>query len=369
MNQTVVNDLRRLRTKRGLSQAQLAQRTGVTRQTINSIEAGKYTPATELSLRIAAVLSCRIEDIFRLADEPQLAAYTSAEPLAAGDRVTLSHVGDRLVAHRLTGPRAAPDAFVAADGHAAANGVSLLLREELLARTVLLAGCDPSLSVLAAFVARKAPDHRIVPLHSASESALRELADGLVHVAGSHLPGAPREDGNVSQARRVLAPSGGVIVTYATWEQGIVVAPGNPKRIRAIGDLARRDVRIVNRDPGSGSRRMLEDGLAAAGVAPTEVRGFDVVVPTHMAVARSVAAGIADAGIALRAVAHAFGLDFVPLAELRFDLVVPAAHLEHPTMRIMLDVLQSRPFRADLAALPGYGVARTGTTLLELKAA
>jgi molybdate-binding protein len=88
-----------------------------------------------------------------------------------------------------------------------------------------------------------------------------------------------------------------------------------------------------------------------------------------MAVARAVQAGIADAGIALRAVASIFELDFVPLGEVRFDLVIPAEHLDHPTVRVMLDALQDRRLRADLAALPGYEVARTGTTLIELKAA
>ena len=369
MNQTVASMLRERRVAAGLSQAELAARTKVTRQTVNSIETGKYTPGTEISLRLAAALNCRVDDIFRLADVSSKSDCVSAEPLTIGDRVALGRVGERVVAHRLSGPRIAPDDFVAADAHAATDGVSLLIPEHQLERTILIAGCDPSLSILAAFVARKSPEHRIVPLHSPSEAALRELADGLVHVAGSHLPDAPRGDSNISHARRALARGGGLVVSYATWEQGIVVAPGNPKRIRTLAHLARPDVRIVNRDPGSGSRRLLDDGLLAAGVTPNKVRGYETVVPTHMAVARSVHAGVADAGIALRAVAHAFDLDFVPLAELRFDLVIPDQHLEHPTVRVMLEVLQSRNFRADLAALPGYEVSRTGATLLEMKAA
>jgi molybdate-binding protein len=281
----------------------------------------------------------------------------------------LGRVGSRLVAHRLAGSRVAPDAFVAADAHVGDRDLSVLSTEQQVSRTLLIAGCDPSLSILAAFVSRRSPEHRLVPLQSASETALRELSDGLVHVAGSHLPGGSGHDPNISHARRTLAGGGGLVVSYATWEQGIVVATGNPKRIRTVADLARGDLRIVNRDPGSGARRFLDDLLIVAGEDPSDVLGYETVVPTHMAVARSVHAGVADAGIALRAVASAFGLDFVPLADIRFDLVIPSEHLNHATVRVMLDVLQSREFRADLAALPGYEVSSTGTTLLELKAA
>jgi molybdate-binding protein/DNA-binding XRE family transcriptional regulator len=367
VHETLLNDLRRIRVDRGLSQAELAARTHVSRQTINSIETGKYTPATELSLRLAAVLDCRVEDMFRLVETP-----VSIDPpsrFAKGDRLVLGRIGERTVGHRLAGTRLAPDAFAAANAHATNEGASLLVSEQQLARTVLLAGCDPSLSILAEFVARRSPEHRVVPLHSPSESALRELADGLVHVAGSHLPGIRGVEQNLQHARRALAHQGGLVVTYASWEQGIVVQQGNPKRIRSVADLAQPKIRIVNRDRGSGSRRLLDDALADAGIEPTEVAGYDAEVATHMAVARSVATGVADAGIALRAVANAFDLGFVPLAELRFDLTIPAEHLQHETVRLMLEVLQSKTLRAELAALPGYEVSRTGSTLLELKAA
>jgi molybdate-binding protein len=238
-----------------------------------------------------------------------------------------------------------------------------------LAQTALLAGCDPSLSILAEFVARESPTHRVVPLHSPSQSALRELADGLVHVAGSHLPGRKGAEQNVADARRGLARRGGLIVTYASWEQGIVVKPGNPRQIRKVADLADPDITIVNRDRGSGSRQLLDDALDASGIGSSDLRGYGREVATHMAVARCVEAGVADAGIALRAVAHALNLGFVPLAELRFDLVIPAEHLEHEAVRVMLEVLQSKSLRAELGALPGYEVTRTGSTLLELKAA
>jgi putative molybdopterin biosynthesis protein len=360
--------LRTLRLAAGLTQGELAQRIAVSRQTINSIEGGRYVPGTDVALRLASVLGCRVEDIFRSSETERSISAEMCGGAEKGDRVALGRVGGRVVAHALRGTRLSPDGFVAADGIVGATGdVSLLLDERKLALTALVAGCDPSLSVLAEFVARKSPEHRLVWLHSTSEDALRELAAGAVHIAGTHLP--DRGDYNVSQARRTLARDGGLVVTYASWEQGLVVAAGNPKRIRGAADLVRPGLRIVNREAGSGARRLLDELLLTAKAPALDVRGYDVVVPTHMAVARAVAGGVADAGIALRAAAHAFGLGFVPLAEVRFDLVIPALQMEHPAVRVMLDVLQSRALRADLAALPGYEVSRTGSTVMRLLAA
>jgi putative molybdopterin biosynthesis protein len=361
--------LRELRLAAGLTQGQLAERVGVSRQTVNSIEGGRFVPGTDVALRMAAALDCRVEDIFRIGGADRTVAADVQDGGGAGDRVVVGRVGTRIIGHPLHGTRLPPDGFAAADGIAGSKReVSLLIDQRQLDRTALIAGCDPSLSVLATFVTRKAPEHRLTWLHAPSEEALRELAGGTVHVAGTHLPNRGGEY-NVSQARRTLARNGGLVVTYASWEQGFVVAAGNSKRIRGAADLVRPGLRIVNREAGSGARKLLDSMLLQSHVPSPKVRGYDVIAPGHMAVARAVAAGSADAGVALRAAAHAFGLGFVPIAEVRFDLVIPAAHVEHPAVRVMLDVLQSRALRADLAALPGYEVSHTGSTVMRLEAA
>lgn len=361
--------LRELRLAARLTQGQLAERVGVSRQTANSIETGRFVPGTDVALRIAAALGCRVEDIFSIAETDRTVAAEMQSGGGAGDRVVVGRVGARIVAHPLNGERLSPEGFSAADGIAGSNrDLTLLIDERQLECAALIAGCDPSLSVLATHVTRRAPERRLTWLHATSEAALRELVNGTVHVAGTHLPDL-RADYNVSQARRTLARSGGLVVTYANWEQGLVVAASNPKGIRGAADLARPDVRIINREGGSGARKLLDTALRKARVPASRVSGYDVIVPSHMAVARAVSAGSADAGVTLRAAAHVFELGFVPLAAVRFDLVIPAAHVEHPTVRVMLEVLQDRAFRSDLAALPGYEVSHTGSTVLQLKAA
>ena len=158
-------------------------------------------------------------------------------------------------------------------------------------------------------------------------------------------------------------------LTYARWEQGLAVAPGNPKRIYAVADLAQTGVRIINRDSGSGSRASLDGWLADAGVPVDRVGGYDTAAGSHIAVAMAVASGAADAGVTLRAVAEAYELGFVPLGDVRFDLVIPRAELGHPAVAVLIEVLGSVTLREDLARLPGYGVSETGFTQAVLEAA
>jgi molybdate-binding protein len=294
---------------------------------------------------------------------------TGVEAIEAGERVALAKVGDSMVAHQLTGMRAIVEGFQPADALAAADGsVNMLAPADAPGKTAVLLGCDPSLTVLVSWVARSLPQGRLLWLHASSQSALDALPRGLAHVAGSHLPGDGPE-ANVAPARRALGRAGGLVVTYAAWEQGLIVAPGNPKGLRSAADLARPDVRIVNRELGSGSRKLLDELIAKDGAAAADIAGYTTVVPSHTAVARAVAGGTADAGMGLEAVARSFGLDFVPLTEVRFDLVVPAEHASHFVVEAMVDVLQGARLRMDLGALPGYSTSGTGNVVARIKAA
>jgi molybdate-binding protein/DNA-binding XRE family transcriptional regulator len=368
------NHLRDLRTARGLTQQQLASRAGITRQAVKAIEGSQYTPNTSVALRLASALECAVESIFRLEVElPEVEAMTAGERLDPGERLAVARVGQRVVGYPLTGSRAICEALTPANGIAAeeAGRIRLLAEPDTLDQTAFLLGCDPSLSLLSDRISNRAagrPAARLVWMLAASQSALDALPAGTAHVAGSHFPAADTDE-NVAGARRALSPGGGIVVTYAAWEQGFIVPAGNPAGIRHAEDLARKDVRLINRESGAGSRRLLDKMLADAGIPATAVQGYSSTVQSHTAVARAVASGIANAGIGLELAARAFGLDFVPVSEVRFDLVIPAVHVGHPAVQAMLDVLQSRSLREDLAALPGYETRNTGDTILKQRAA
>jgi molybdate-binding protein len=214
--------------------------------------------------------------------------------------------------------------------------------------------------MLTSLVSRRSRVGRLVWLPGSSHEALNALASSTVHVAGIHLRDARTGDCNLGPAASALR-DGGVVVAYASWEQGFVVARGNAKNLTSTEGLTKPGVRFVNREQGAGSRTLIDQMLRDADVPHSRVNGYADVARSHIAVGRAVAGGLADVGVGLRAVAHPLGLDFVPLVDVNFDLLIPNEHLAHPAIEALLDVLQTGALRAELAALPGYDCSQTGS--------
>lgn len=389
------------RMQAGLSQLVLAEEAGLTRQAISAIEGGKYVPNTVVALRLGRILGCRVEELFELPGAGEEREVKVVAPAAGADQVAesgapgavravVAYTRGRWVAHPLTARRGLQEGFACADavlpawtGGAPRRGTGrgsattgrtarLWLDAERLARTAVLLGCDPSLGIVAGHVSRLTRGReggRLSWIAAGSAAALAAVAGGTAHMAGAHWRDGESGEFNVPQSRRALAATGGVVVALARWEQGLVVAAGNPKRIRGPADLARADVRLINREPGAGSRALLDQMLVGAGVPPAAVTGYERRVASHFEVACVVAGGGADAGIALAAAAEVYGLDFVPLAEARFDVAVPADHLDHPMVALFLEALQTRALREELRLLPGYDVDEMGTVRAEVPAA
>jgi molybdate-binding protein len=242
----------------------------------------------------------------------------------------------------------------------------LLAPPERIERAVILMGCDPAFQVLAEHVARNSPEVGVLCRFASSHRALEGLAGGLAHAAGTHLHNTGPGEANVEAARKRLKGGAARVFGFSLMEEGLMVAPGNPLGIRGVDGLARPGVRFVNREIGAALRALLDDLLAAAGMETPTVQGYGSTVGSHREGAWRVLCGVADAVLGLRAVAEAYGLGFVPLAEARCDLVVPGDLLDHPGVRLLLDVLQSGVFRRELAAIPGYGSSVTGTTVAVL---
>ena len=194
-----------------------------------------------------------------------------------------------------------------------------------------------------------------------SMAALRALQQGEVHVAGLHLFDPTTGESNLPFLRRTLKGSNYHVVTFATWEEGFLVRPGNPKSIHAAAHLVDPLVTLVNREEGAGARLLLDQRLRAAGINYHQVRGYGTIVASHFDVARAIASRQADVGIGIRSAAQLFALDFVPLQAARYDLVVPKAYLKsHPTLANLFDTIVSRPFRSEIEALGGYDTRDTG---------
>lgn len=194
-----------------------------------------------------------------------------------------------------------------------------------------------------------------------SVEALSALRHGRCRVAGFHaLPQPPRGSPAERRYRPLLDPERHVLLGFAQRTQGLAVAPGNPLGLQAVVDLVRRRARYVNRPATAGTRLLLDDLLAREGVAARQLDGYEREEPSHAAVAQSVAAGAADAGLCIEAAARAAQLDFVPLAAEDYWLVCERSELETAGMRALLETLRSPAWRSQLARLPGYAIGRGG---------
>jgi molybdate-binding protein/DNA-binding XRE family transcriptional regulator len=367
--------LRAARARLGISQAELAHRAGVTRQAVSAIESGKAAPTMAVALKLARVLGRRVDDLFRLVDE---LPSVSADLLRSDDlptdetvRVQVANVGGRLLARPLTGPAGVMLTLPRANGivrsplHPAGRRpvrVELFADPASLESTLVAVGCDPATSLLAEHLKRRHPHVEMVWQGGNSLQALESVGRGEAHLAGTHLLDPATGVYNVPFARRLLGPNAR-LVTFAIWEQGLMLAPGNPHGIGHVGDLSRKGLRIANREAGSGARALLDAELARAGVQPDRVAGYTTVVRSHLAAAEAVSAGLADAAVGVRAAALALGLAFLPLAQERYDLAIPDRFFELPVVQALLETLTSPLFRLEVEALGGYDVSPMGTVV------
>lgn len=189
-----------------------------------------------------------------------------------------------------------------------------------------------------------------------SLECLASLARRECDVAGFHLPEARIDSVELAPYRPLLRARGLRLVRFASRRQGLMVSRGNPKRLSGLADLARKDVRFVNRQPLSGTRLCFDRLLAEAGVDPAAIRGYPTEEFTHAAVAATIASGMADAGFGIETAARQHKLDFIPLATERYFLAARAATLARSAAAgALLEEMRKPAFLKRVAALPGYG--------------
>jgi molybdate-binding protein len=207
---------------------------------------------------------------------------------------------------------------------------------------------------------RKQDQETLVPCLMGTSIAVEALKRGEVHIAGVHLAD---ESGiwTVPSLERKVRGLDCIVVTFAYWQEGLIVRPGNPKKIERVADLTRPGVKIINRESGSGARRLLDKELHAERIPTERIKGYRDEVFSHLEVSSRIRAGVADTGIGVQAAATVYGLDFVPLQRERYDLLIPRIHYDTiPGVRRFLDTMVSKRFRDELAGLGGYDTTEIG---------
>lgn len=199
--------------------------------------------------------------------------------------------------------------------------------------------------------------------YTTSVEAVTALARGGCDMAGFHVPLGEYAKPALAHYLRDLRASDARLVLLATRRLGLMTARGNPKQLRGLQDLARGDLRFVNRQPGSGTRLLIDLMLRHEKIEPRRVPGYDTHEFTHAAVAAYIASGMADVGFGVETPAHRFGLDFLPLILERYFFACRAETLASPTMQPVLAELRSADFRAVINALPGYDAMASGQVM------
>ena len=294
-------------------------------------------------------------------------------------RVRAGRVGGKLVATPIARGAGVITSLVRADGLvriprfsegiAAGEEVTVELSvpaEDLENRLVIMGSHDVTIDLLASELRRTHLEMSIASSNVGSLGGLLALRRGESHVAGSHLMDEETGVYNVAFVRRYLPGVPVVLVNLVHRIQGLIVPAGNPKRLSSLADLAREDVRFVNRQRGSGTRVLLDYMLSQRGLAVDAIRGYEREEYTHLAVAAAVAGGGADAGLGVLSAARALELDFVPLQSERFDLVMPVDFYQSDLLAPVLEVIRSSTFRRRVDELGGYDTTAMGDVVAEV---
>ncbi|HXY39850.1 MAG TPA: substrate-binding domain-containing protein [Vicinamibacteria bacterium] len=366
--------LREARLERGLSQGELAQAAGLTRQAVYSIESRRYLPNVSIALRLAHSLGRRVEDLFSFEAsgatvEGDLLGV-GRRPLSAA-RAKVWSVGDRTLVLPVSSLGADLAYSTPADGlivgpvgragRVRRVRVQLFQDARAVGQQIVVAGCDPAIQLVAERLRQHRDPAFILVWPMGSTAAVEALERKEVHVAGLHVVDPHTGESNLPFVRQHLRGTPVTLVTFASWEAGLLTKSGNPRSIKGPSDLARKDVRLVNRETGSGARLLLDQSLRRAGIKSAAVRGYSDVVSSHFEVGRRIAEGTADVGVGVESIARLLGLEFLPLRTERFDLAIPSGLLTaHPGLARLLEALVSQDVQAEIAALGGYSTRETG---------
>jgi putative molybdopterin biosynthesis protein len=367
--------IRNARTARGVSQLELARRAGISRQALGAIESGAYQPGVMVALSLAHELGETVEALFGESDE-QLrtridVSWSDSEAVPAGGsgcKVALARVAGKIIAVPQPAARLwlSPAAGTVDRVGRTRAAVSTYWSQAEIDSTLVIAGCDPAVALLADWLARRRSPVTAVALRCSSRKALAMLDRGGAHVAGVHLRDPKSGEYNLKSVHDAVGPRPSIVVNFARWELGLAVAHGNPFNIRGFADLAQPQLRVVNREIGSGARLALDESLKQLGLQSRRIKGYTREVPGHLEVAEGIASSEADAGVTIRVAAEAYGLTFIPLREERYDLVVFEDESGLAPVKAMLDALSSRRFAHEINQLCAYDTDQMGKVIAQI---
>lgn len=354
-------------------------------------ETGKITPiigvpgypvsaALTIEIFVEELLACWLG---RAPAVPQeITAYLTRKTTSpAGDddfvRVVVGQVGEKTLAAPIARGAGVITSLVRADGlvviPSGVQGleagekvqVRLMRPAHEITQTIFCIGShDVILDLMAQFLSRR--NRRLVSANVGSQGGLVALRRGEAHLAGSHLLDPATGEYNKMAVQQYLPGVPVRVVGLVGREQGLIVRRGNPKGVRSLQEIARSDVKFINRQRGAGTRILLDYQLKWMKIAPENIRGYEEEEYTHLGVAAAIASGRADCGLGIPAAAQALDLDFIALYQEQYDLVIPRHFAENALLSPLFELLESSDFHNAVTALPGYDTSVMGKIILDV---
>jgi len=339
------NRVKARRVERGWTQAELAERAAISRAAVSAIEIHRLVPSVAAALALANVLGCTVEELFRTSDEPDGAITWAWPPIQDPCRYWQANVGNRTLRYPV---EASVDGVLGHHG-VFMNGSFFPSSEAAPEQTLVMASCDPAVSLLAAELARSS-GFRLITLPRPGQSALHLLGQGLIHLAGVHFTTAHAPDANGSAVKECLG-DGYRLARVARWQEGLAIAAG--VGVRSVRSVVAAKLRWVGRENGSAARQC-QDELLPHRPPPRRL------ARDHRGVAEAVRCGWADVGVCLRLVSEEAGLKFLTVREEVYDLCYSARWEADPRIQALLRAVRSPSYRRILGELPGFDTTQTG---------
>ena len=291
-------------------------------------------------------------------------------------QVKLGKVGEKIMATPISRGAGVTMSLVRSDGFiqipASSEGfqagqavrVNLYRTIEEIENTIVAIGShDLTIDLLANELKSQGSKTSLSSAHVGSLGGLMALKRGEAHLAGIHLLDEETGEYNLPYLKRLGLLGQVVLLNLVYRQQGLLVAKGNPKGIAGLQDLTRADLIYVNRQKGAGTRILFDYELKKAGIDSQSIKGYQREEYTHMAVGVAVASGLADAGLGILSAAQVLGLDFIPVAQERYDLAILADYYNQPLLESLRKIVESKEFQAKVVALGGYDTSRMGEVL------
>ncbi|HID69684.1 MAG TPA: molybdopterin biosynthesis protein, partial [Desulfobacterales bacterium] len=231
---------------------------------------------------------------------------------------------------------------------------------------VVIGSHDNIIDVLANLLHKGRKTIRISSAHVGSMGGIMAIRRGEAHLAGSHLLDEETGEYNVSFIKRFLADTPLQLINLCYRQQGLIVAKGNPLKINDFEDVAEQKLSFINRQNGAGTRLLTDKTLKDLGIDPNDINGYEHEEYTHMSVAAAIANGSVNCGMGILAAANALNIDFVPVAEERYDLIIPKQFLDDKKIMALLDLIRSSSEFTELVnRLGGYSLRDSGNIMYE----